>query len=44
MVEKSSRVVEMHEIDSQALELLVEYAYTSQVSINEHNVQVRTNS
>ena len=40
MVEKKSSEVNMHEIDPSALELLVEYTYTSQIIISESNVQV----
>ena len=40
MVEKKSSEVHMHEIDPSALELLVEYTYTSQIIISENNVQV----
>ena len=40
MIEKKSSEVHMHEIDPSALELLVEYTYTSQIIISESNVQV----
>lgn len=42
MKEHDSPLVTLHEVDSIALELLVEYAYTGQVLITEDNVQVHT--
>ncbi len=40
MVEKKSQIIQLHDIDPYAMELLVEYAYTSQILISENNVQV----
>lgn len=40
MLEKNKTEVDLHDMDAQALAHLVEYAYTSQVTISENNVQV----
>ncbi len=40
MLEKKSTEVQMYDIDALAVQLLVEFAYTSQVVISENNVQV----
>lgn len=39
MLEKSSTKIQMHDIDPMALSLLIDYAYTGQISVNEDNVQ-----
>jgi len=42
--ESKQHKVVLKDIDSKALELLLEYIYTSKVQITEDNVQVRSNS
>ena len=40
--ESRQTVVTMREIDSHALELLVQYVYTAEIEVTEDNVQVRS--
>lgn len=41
MSESRQTHVTLHDIDSQALEQLVQYAYTAEIVVGEGNVQVR---
>ena len=41
MLEKTSQDINIHDVDSVALKLLVDYCYSSEVMVSEENVQVR---
>ncbi len=41
MAEKSQKTITIHEIDPDAMQQLVEYAYTGDMMITEDNVQAR---
>jgi kelch-like protein 20 len=39
MVETTLQEIQLHEISAEAMELLIDYCYTAQISIEERNVQ-----
>lgn len=39
MTERNKSVISIHDMDSTALNLLVDYAYTGEINISEDNVQ-----
>lgn len=39
MVETTLQEIQLHEISSEAMELLIDYCYTAQITIEERNVQ-----
>lgn len=43
MIERNSVTVTLHDVDSTALQQLIDYAYTGEITITEDNVQVRKN-
>ncbi|XP_013391434.1 kelch-like protein 17 [Lingula anatina] len=40
MVEKDSKNVRLHDVDPTAMELLIEFMYTSEITVTESNVQI----
>lgn len=42
MAEKHKSKITLHDVDTAALQLLVQFAYTGEILITEENVQVRS--